>query len=178
MKASIKIVKQDVSSLQKKPEGFQMKPGGFLKKPNGFGLWQALMIILIISGLMIVVLQYARIASQHTADTYIREQTELYLNSAIEMSMLAISLHDRSTGCLSSYAPPVVTKNGITYAADVNITRYYLLSGSADAALCGTLSYPVQTEQSHGMTLMEIEASATMGAKTLSRILRRTLQRP
>ncbi|MBE0498757.1 MAG: hypothetical protein IBX43_05880 [Campylobacterales bacterium] len=136
------------------------------------------MIILIISGLMIVILQYARIASQHTADTYIREQTELYLNSAIEMSMLAISLHDRNTGCLSSYTPPAVTKNGITYAADVNITRYYLLEGSADAILCGTLSYPIQTEQSHGMVLMEVEARASMGTKSVSQILRRTLQRP
>ncbi len=152
--------------------------GSLLKKPNAFGLWQALMIILIISGLMIVVLQYARIASQHTADTYIREQTELYLGSAVEMSMLQISLHDRSAGCLSSYTPPSVTKNGVTYAADVNITRYYLLAGSADAALCGALSYPIQTEQSHGMTLMEVEARATLGGKIVSRILRRTLQHP
>lgn len=162
---------------------------GYLKKPflsrTGFGLWQAIMIILIISGLMVVVLKYSRIAAKHTADTYEREQLELYLNGAVEMTLLAISEHNRSAdGCISHYdastipSLPSVTKKGITYSADVNIQRYYLLSGSLDAGYCGALTQPIETEETHGMVLMEIEALATVDGNTTSRILRRTLQRP
>lgn len=145
---------------------------------KGFGLWQAIMIILIISGLMVVVLKYSRISAEHTADTYVHEQLELYLNSAIEMTLLAISEHNRSTGCLSSYVPPNVTIRSINYSANVDITQYYLLAGSQDAVDCGILSYPIQTEETHGMVRLEVEANATVDGNLSSRILRRTLQRP
>jgi len=145
---------------------------------KGFGLWQAIMIILIISGLMIVVLKYSRIAAEHTSDTYIREQLELYLNSTVEMALLAISEHNRSIGCLSSYTPPNVNVRSIRYSANVDITRYYLLTGSQDALDCGVLTYPIQTEETHGMVRLEIEANATVDGNVSSRILRRTLQRP
>ena len=156
----------------------------YLKKPilsrTGFGLWQAIMIILIISGLMVVVLKYSRIAAKHTADTYVREQLELYLNSAVEMTLLAISDHNRTTGSCISAPPglPSVTKKGVTYSANVNITKYYLFAGSLDAGYCGALTEPIQSEETHGMVLMEIEALATVDGNTTSRILRRTLQRP
>lgn len=138
------------------------------------------MIILIISGLMVVVLKYSRIAAEHTADTYVREQLELYLNSAIEMTLLSISEHNRSAGlgCLPSYTPPNVNVRSITYSAHIDITRYYLLAGSQDALDCGALTFPIQTEETQGMILMEVEANATVDGNISSRILRRTLQRP
>ena len=149
---------------------------GFLKKPNGFGLWQAIMIILIISGLMTVVLQYSRIASKHTADTYVREQAELYLNSVIEMTLLKISLQDKSV-CLSSYIPPVMSKNGVVYSGSVDIEKYYLLSGVNEFTTCSIVEN-IQTEETHGMALMQVEVIATVDGNTSARILRRTLQRP
>lgn len=136
------------------------------------------MIILIISGLMIVVLKYSRIAAQHTADTYVREQLELYLNSVVEMTLLKISLQDRSGGCVSSYDPPSKQVKSVVYDANVNIRHYYLLKGSTDATLCGTLTEEIGTEETHGMVLIEIEAFAQINGQTVSRILRRTLQRP
>ena len=147
---------------------------------KGFGLWQAIMIILIISGLMVVVLQYSRIAAKHTSDTYVREQLELYLNSVVEMTLLEISQRNRSTlGCLSAPSGLVtVTKKGVSYSANVQIKRYYLLTGSLDADYCGVLTQPIQTPETHGMVLMEIEALATVDGNTTARILRRTLQRP
>jgi len=150
-----------------------------MKKRSAFGLWQAIMIILIISGLMIVILQYSRIAAKHTGDSYIREQLELYLNSVVEMTLLEISLRDRSaSGCLSAYTAPSVIKKGVSYSANVNVRKYYLLAGSTDAGLCGGLSVPIESEETHGMVLMEIEALASVNGATVSRILRRTLQRP
>ena len=150
----------------------------FLKK--GFGLWQAIMIILIISGLMVVVLQYSKIAAKHTSDTYTREQLELYLNSVVEMTLLEISKRDRKiSGCLSTPSGLIpVTKKGVSYSANVQIKRYYLLAGSLDAGYCGGLTQPIETPETHGMVLMEIEALATVDGNTTARILRRTLQRP
>ncbi|MCJ7766529.1 MAG: hypothetical protein MUP09_11385 [Thiovulaceae bacterium] len=135
------------------------------------------MIMLIVSGMMVVALKYARISAEHTTDTYLREQTELYMNSAIEMALLAISQHDRSTVCLSNYSAPVVSIRGVTYSSDINITKYYLLKGDADSCPSSQTQL-IGTEETHGMVMLEVEAKATSGSKTVVRILRRTLQRP
>ena len=126
---------------------------------------------------MIVVLKYSRIAAEHTADTYVREQLELYLNSVVEMTLLAISLQDKST-CISNYVPPTVTKNGVTYSGNVDVRSYYLLNGISEFTTCTATIENIQSEESHGMALMEIEVLATQDGNVTSRILRRTLQRP
>lgn len=149
---------------------------GFLKK-QGFGLWQAIMIILIISGLMVVVLKYSRIAAKHTADTYVREQLELYLNSAIEMTLLEISLRDK-TACVNLYNPPTITKKKTVYSANVNVRKYYLLNGVSEFGTCAANIINIESEETHGMVLIEIEALASVDGNVTSRILRRTLQRP
>jgi len=144
---------------------------------KAFGLWQAIMIILIISGLMVVVIKYSKIAAQHTADTYVREQLELYLNSVIEMTLLEVSLRDK-TSCLSSYTPPSVTKKKTVYSANVNVSKYYLLNGVSEFGSCGASIVNIESEETHGMVLLEVEAIASVDGNTTSRILRRTLQRP
>jgi len=154
-----------------------MKCSAFLTKRKGFGLWQAIMIILIISGLMVVVLKYSSIAAKHTEDTYIREQLELYLNSVVEMVLLHISLQDK-TVCVNNYTPPVVTKNGVSYSGNVDIKSYYLLNGVSEFGSCAATIENIQTQESHGMVLMEVEVEATQEGNVTSRILRRTLQRP
>jgi len=139
--------------------------------------------ILIISGMMLIVLKYASISSKHTQNSYIREQTELYLTSIIEQTLLKISFHDRDTkGCLKSYQPDKnITKRGITYSADVNITKYYLQKGSKDSTTCNIdTEIEESTDISHGMVLLEVEVKATRDSdkKIISRIIRRTLQQP
>ncbi|RUM61939.1 MAG: hypothetical protein DSZ03_07665 [Sulfurimonas sp.] len=147
---------------------------------RALGIWQAIMMILLISGMMIVVLKYASISAKHVANTYISEQNELFLNSAIEQALLAIAFHDRTSGCLGSFSPPDVTVRGITYHADVTITRYYLQEGSQDLALCPTLGYAIKpgSALSHGMALLEIRSSASKGITRLKTTVRRTLQQP
>ncbi|HIC43737.1 MAG TPA: hypothetical protein EYO73_05475 [Sulfurimonas sp.] len=149
---------------------------------KGFGLWQAIMIILIISGLMMVVLKYSRIAAEHTADTYVRQQLELYLNSVVEMTLLEISLRDK-TNCISNdYSPPTVEKRKVIYSANVEVTKYYLLSGVPEFGInnvnCSAMIINIESEETHGMVMIEIEALATIDGNVISRILRRTLQRP
>jgi len=152
----------------------------FFKK--GFGLWQAIMIILIISGLMVVVLKYSRIAAEHTADTYVREQLELYLNSVVEMTLLEISLRPKTNCVTNDYSPATVTKKKVVYSANVDVTKYYLLSGVSEFgvnnSLCSATIVDIESEETHGMVLLEVEALATVDGNVTSRILRRTLQRP
>lgn len=143
---------------------------------KAFGLWQAIMIILIISGLMLVVLKYSKIAAKHTSDTYVREQTQMYLDSVIEMTLLNISLHSKDT-CLSSYTAPLKSTNGIEYSADVNITKYYL-KDTDEFGSCSSQIVQIEAEESHGMVMLEVEARAKVNGSLTTRILRRTLQRP
>ncbi len=147
---------------------------------HAFGIWQAIMMILLISGMMMIVLKYASISSKHVANTYIKEQSELFVNSAVEQTLLAIAFHDRSGGCLGHFSPPDVTVRGITYHADISITRYYLQRGSSDLALCPTLGYAIEPSSalSHGMALLEVSVTASKGSTILKRLLRRTLQQP
>ncbi len=147
---------------------------------RAMGIWQAIMMILLISGMMIIVLKYASISSKHVANTFIGEQNELFLNSAIEQTLLAIAYHDRNSGCLGHFSPPDVTIRGITYHADVTITRYYLQEGSEDLARCPTRGYAIKPSSSlsHGMALLEVRSSASKGATRLKSIMRRTLQQP
>lgn len=142
------------------------------------GLWQAIMMLLMMSGLVVVVLKYSAISVRHTADTYVREQADLFLNSSIEKALLAIAAHDRSSGCLPSYAPAAVSERGKVYTAQVRMTHYYLLEDSIDYNDCSALRVPIESEESHGMVMMEVEVNATIDGEARVRLLRRTLQRP
>ncbi len=158
------------------------------------GLWQAIMMILLVSGMMIIVLKYASISAKHTRNSFVREQAELFLNSAIEQALLKISLHQRTNGdCLSSPTITSITKRGITYSANIDIIKYYLQSGSDDLDNKCTnnnkygnkIGVEIGTGDgdSHGMAMFEVEVNATKSAGTpqeevICRILRRTLQQP
>ena len=154
------------------------------------GLIQAIMIILLVSGMMVIVMKYASISSRHTADTYVKEQNQLFLQSAIEQTLLAISLHPRTNNnCLTSYSPtdaPKITR-GVTYSAKVDIKKYYLqydTDTNSDYQLCnGTPNLTVvpikqSSNISHGMALLEVTSTATKDGVVVSRILKRTLQQP
>ena len=149
---------------------------------GGVGLFQAIMIILLVSGMMMVVLKYASISAKHTQNSFVREQAELFLNSAIEQTLLQISDHNRSAdGCLAQPNITSVTKRGITYSADINITKYYLQDGSDDLSDCATLGVAIGDGdgESHGMALFEVEVNATnSNGVVVTRIIRRTLQQP
>lgn len=143
---------------------------------SAFGLAQALMIILVISGIVTLTMKYASINVQHYADSYTREQAELFMQSATEAALLQISGHNRTTqGCLRDLN---ITSSDSRFIAKVTVEQYYL----ADGTTClGGLSLPVQSEESHGMISMKIvvETNAS-NPKILHpvRLQRRSLQRP
>ncbi|WP_457593410.1 hypothetical protein [Hydrogenimonas sp.] len=148
------------------------------QKRGAFALWQAIAVILILGGIMVVTMRFASIGAHHTADSYTKEQAELFLRSATEIAMLQISGHDRSGGCLQRVR---VVSRDRKFTADINITRYYLLKSSPDFALCGPLAYPIESEESHGMVMMEtVVTSDPTNPRVVHpvRIIRRGIQRP
>ncbi len=143
---------------------------------RGVGLWQAIGMILLISGMMIVVLRYASIGAKHTADSYVREQAELLVQSAVEQTLLEISKQNRSTdGCLrfpNITQPP--EERGKKFTVFVEIQRYYMYGETcADA----NLYTPIESPESHGYVLLHVEVNASIDGTPKVRILRKTLQR-
>jgi len=143
---------------------------------HAFGLPQVLLIILFIGGIVTVTMRYASLGAQHYADSYTREQAELFLQSATEAALLRVSAYDRSGGtCMPNLT---IRSSDGKFDANVTIERYYLADGSA----CSNVAYtPIQSEESHGMVSMRvIVTSDNTNAKILHpiRFERRSLQRP
>lgn len=142
---------------------------------RGFGLPQVLLIILFIGGIVSVTMRYSSIGAKHYADSYTREQAELFLQSATEAALLRISAYDRSGGtCMPNLT--VHSSDG-KFDANVTIERYYL----ADGTVCGgSLSQAIQTEESNGMVSMRVIVTSNTNVKILHpiRLERRSLQRP
>jgi len=151
---------------------------------HGFGLLQALLVIVLISGIMMIAMKYAKVSIKQTKDLYIRESAELFMNSAVELSLLAIQGHNRANnGCLHEVN---ITSSDQRFRADVNISKYYVYNGKdnngSDFNCTGSRMQSIQTEDSHGMVMLEVrvESNATnpKNGKTKVKLYRRTLQRP
>lgn len=131
---------------------------------------------------MTMALKYASITAKQTADSYMREKAELFMKSAIELALLAISGYDRKTNgnCLQNIR---VISPDQRFVADINVTKYYLLQGSSDCTYCGSRCEPIQTEDSHGMVMLQIKVDSNSThpknhGREKIKLLRRTLQRP
>ena len=143
---------------------------------GGFGLPQVLMVILFIGGIVTVTMKYASINVKHYADSYLREQAELFMQSATEAALLRISAYDRHGGnCIDDLT---ITSSDSKFHAHVIIERYYLADGTA----CNNVAYtPIQYEPSNGMVSMKvIVTSDQTNTKILHpiRLERRSLQHP
>lgn len=124
---------------------------------RAFGLPQALLIILIIAGIGTVTLRYVSIGSKHYADSYTREQAELFLQSATEAALLRISGYDRKTNNTCIPLIGIDSSDG-RFHADVDITRYYLYNGKDNDGSTWNCNrvVAIQTPESHGMVEMSI----------------------
>lgn len=144
---------------------------------RAFGLPQALLIILFIGGIVTVTMRYVSLGAKHYADSFTREQAELFLQSSTEAALLAISGHDRSTGCLNELN--ITSPDGRFYA-EVTILKYYFSDGST---CTGGLSEPIESEESNGMVDMRITVTSNTTDLTKKvgspvKLIRRSLQRP
>jgi hypothetical protein len=149
---------------------------------RGFGLIYALFVIVLVAGLISLALRYAKSSIVKTTDIYEKESAELFLNSAVELSLLAISGYKRSStnGCLKDIN---ITSNDKRFIAKVHIKWYYLTGGSNDALYCANdnMTHIITTEDSQGMAMLEVEVDSNDTNPKNSiplRIIGRTLQRP
>lgn len=155
---------------------------------SAFGLPQVLMIILFIGGIVTVTMRYASLGAQHYADSFTREQAELFLQSATEAALLRISSYDRNLtkDCVKniSVTLPSLRDNNTLFTASVTINRYYLYNGldnnDVNLTACDRI-VSIQTPESHGMIDMSvIVESNNTNPQILHpiRLERRSLQRP
>ena len=143
----------------------------------------AIFMLLLLSGLGILTIKMARISAKHFADSFIKEQAQLFMDSAIELAILKVQGWDRSqhNRCLQHI--DFLSGDG-RFEANVTILSYYLFHGKDNNKTknyCGSLTIPIQTEASHGYVLMDVTVQTSRDAKKVStpvRITRRTLQRP
>jgi hypothetical protein len=152
---------------------------------QGFGLIQALIVIVLISGIMVIAMKYAQVTLKQTGDLYARESAELFMDSAVELTLLAISGYDRNNGANPCLHEVNITSADRRYTANVNITGYFVYQGrdnNGSVFNCPNRVYAIQTEESHGMVMLEIVIETNVshpknGGKHI-RLTRRTLQRP
>lgn len=150
---------------------------------RAFGLPQAIMIILFIGSIVLISMKYARVSTEHYSDTYVKEQAELFLQSAKEWALLQISGFDRQANgrCWSGGViklSDMVTNIKRDFNATITAERYYLFDTpdpNDDFDTCTTLRDEIQTPESHGMVTLNIVVQDNQNE---IRIVNRSIQRP
>ena len=151
---------------------------------SGFNLLMALFIILILAGASVLTLKYTSISAKHFADSYIKEQAEIFSQTVLETTILKIEGIDRTTKCLTNLN--FNSADG-KFTADVNISKYYLYGddfNNATGTNCDSVKKEIQTEESNGYVLINIVVQTDKSNKKIGsyispvRIVTRSLQRP
>ena len=145
---------------------------------SGFNLLMAIFIILILAGASVLTLKYTSISAKHFADSYIKEQAEIFLQSVLETTILKIEGTDRTNKCLTDFN---LTSADWKFTAEVNISKYYLYGTGTD---CDSVKKEIQTDESNGYVLINIVVQTNKTNKKIGnfispvRIVTRSLQRP
>ena len=152
---------------------------------RGFGLLQALLVIVLVSGILVIAMKYATVSVKQTADAYVKESAELFMDSAVELSLLAISGKERNatSPCLKEVH---IVSSDKRFVADVNITKYFVYQGkdnNGSTFNCDSDRIEaINSDDSHGMVMLEVtvETNATHPKNRGKeiRLTRRSLQRP
>ncbi len=144
-------------------------------KRRGFGLITAIIIMMTVAVLMSLMIGLSSSTVKQTSNLFIKEQARLYLRSATEFALLAISGHDNSASCVEDVN---ISFDNSSYNASVDI--WYMGNGiptSCNKILDNTL----QTDDSNYTVIMDVmvEANQTkLGLTEPIRLHRRTLQKP
>jgi len=151
---------------------------------NAFNLLMAIFMILLLAGASVLILKYTSISAKHFADSYIKEQAEIFSQSVLETTLLKIEGTDRSSECLTTLT---LKSEDSKFIADINITKYYLYGKdytNATGTNCSNVKKEIESEESNGYVLIDIivqsNSSEAKIGKYISpvRIVTRSLQRP
>ena len=139
---------------------------------RGFGLIQVIFFMVILSTILTITMKYASVSAKQTGDLFLKEQAELFMQSAIELTLLGLSDHNKSSGCIHKVQ---ITSHDKRFIADVNVSNYFLLNNEN----CDRKT-TIQTEESNGMAIMDIVVETNNSHPKNSRkirLTRRTMQR-
>ncbi len=141
---------------------------------SAFGMIQVIFFMVIVATILSIALKYSSIALKQTSDIYIKEQAELFLQSSIELALLAIQGHDRNSfGLLKEIN---ITSRDKRFISKINIAKYYLVGINSSER-----NVSIETIDSHGSVMLEVvvETNNTHPKNTRAiRVVKRTFQRP
>ncbi len=118
----------------------------------------AMVMILALSGAAVLTMKYVSISAKHIADSYTKEQAELFAQSVLEATIMKIQGYDRSTNsdCLRTLS--FKSPDG-RFDASVTIERYYLYNGKdndgSSLSNCSIVK-AIHTPESHGYVTIDI----------------------
>ena len=145
---------------------------------RGFGLITAIIIMLTVAVLMSMMIGLSTATTKQTSDIYIKEQARLYLRSATEYALMAISGHNNNNNCIEDITLNFQNGGTTNYTAKVDL--WYMGRG-IPAACHKILANNIQTDDSNYTVIMDVVVEANQAALGLSepiRVYRRTLQKP
>jgi len=138
----------------------------------------ALLILILVSFLLMLILKASSVGIKHVADSYLKEDAQLFMQSSIENSIMAIEGYERndSSKCLKHIH--FKSSDG-RFESNTTILRYYCY----DMDKCPNCDIAVQikTDKSQGNTLMQTVVYTTNSPRNGDKKLRFskvTLQKP
>ena len=161
-----------------------LKP--YQKTRSAIAMIIAIAFLIVTAILMAIMVNMTAQTTKQTGDMYFQEQAHLLAKSATEFTLLAISGHDRATGCLTSIniEYPAAGANSIF---DINTSIRYIgledLGGTcrtASAIDTTSLISTINTPESNGTIIIDtyVTTSANVDLTEPVRFHRRTMQKP
>jgi hypothetical protein len=118
---------------------------------RGFGMIQVIFFMVILSGILAMSMKYASITVKQTEDLYIKEQAELFMQSAIELALLGIG------GASGQIDNVEVISDDKRFIAEINITKYYIYGENGDSNDTIDMYIVVETNNSHPKNSRELK---------------------
>ncbi len=136
---------------------------------RAFGLVTAIMIILFIGSVVLIGMKYARVGVKHYADTYLKEQAKLYIQSVKERVIYDIGLNK----CKTNFEyETTIGKEKFTAEAEV---KYFYYNKTNELKCNKGKNVPIKSPQSNGMIALKIQVYN--GSKSVY-MIDRSVQRP
>ena len=139
---------------------------------KAIGLIWALIILILISFMFVFIAKVSLISTKHLGNSYAIQKGELFMQSCIENSLLAIEGYNRKSNndCLEHIKFFDENKR---FECNVDILRYYCIN--KNDCPCGSLTKVIKSDFSNGYVLMKVEVNSSINNIKLSKT---TLQRP
>ena len=145
---------------------------------KGIGVITALIILMLVALVLSSVIKLSFLNVKHTSDSYMGERARIFMQSAVENSIMAIEGYDRkkNNNCLKHL---YFTDEDNRFEANVTVLRYYCFD-MKDCPNCN-IAKPIATDKSHGNVVLKVVVESNRSNPRNSgyiKLQKTTLQRP